>query len=92
MYKTFYLSVDRGCTYKRMTKDEGQFKQMIWDICMRALYPEGVIHTSGDPLAITIREPKQMTDNYTYYVHGSYTIDDVWDMITNMWDFVRSNC
>ena len=90
MYKTFYLSIDRGYSYKRFTKDESNFKHMIWDICMKALYPEGVIHKSGEPLAMTIREPRQMMDNYTYYVHGNYTIDDVWDMIIHMWDFVTS--
>ena len=92
MCKTFYLSLDGGDTYRRINKDESHFKRLIWDISMKALYPEGVIHTYGDPLAITIREPKQMRDNYTYYVHGSYTIEDVWSMINNMWDFVHSKC
>ena len=90
MCKTFYISIDGGETYTRLTKNETQFKRLIWDISMRALYPEGVIHTTGDPLSITIREPKQMRDNYTYYVHGSFTINDVWKMINSMWDFIHS--
>ena len=92
MCKTFYISLDGGDSYTRVSKDEVHFKRMIWDISMKALYPEGVIHTYGEPLAITIREARQMMDNYTYYVHGSFTIDDVWSMINNMWDFIRSKC
>ena len=90
MYKTFYLSIDGGNIYKRMTKDESRFKQMIWDVCMKALYPLGVIRVTGEPLSITIRDSRQMTVNYTYYVHGSSTLQDVWDMINHMWDFVTS--
>ena len=90
MCKTFYMSLDGGETYKRMTKDEDHFKKMIWDVSMKALYPEGVIHTYGDPLSITIREPKQMSSNFTFYVHGSYSIKDVWRMINRMWDFISS--
>ena len=90
MCKTFYLSIDGGETYKRMSKDEDHFKKMIWDISMKALYPEGVIHTYGDPLSITIREPKQMSSNFTFYVHGSFSIKDVWRMINRMWDFIIS--
>ena len=90
MCKTFYLSIDGGETYKRMSKDEEHFKKMIWDVSMKALYPEGVIHTYGEPLSITIREPKQMTSNFTFYVHGSFSIKDVWRMINRMWDFISS--
>lgn len=92
MYKTFYLSINGGETYRRVTKDERHFKRMMWDICMKALYPEGVIHTYGDPLSLTIREPKQMSDNHTYYVHESFTSDDVWKMINKMWDYISSKC
>ena len=65
---------------------------MIWDISMKALYPDGVIQTYGEPLAITIRDPKQMTDNFTWYVHGNFDINDVWKMIKVMWNFVKSKC
>ena len=92
MCKTFYLSIDGEYSYKLLTKDEAHFKRLIWDVCMKALYPKGVIHQYGEPLPITIREPKQMTENHTYYVHGSYTITDVWQMINNMWEYIKCKC
>jgi hypothetical protein len=65
---------------------------MMWDISMRALYPEALLKKYGEPLSITIRDAKQLKDNYTFYVHGSDTIDDVWTMVNDMWDFVTSKC
>ena len=90
MYKTFYLSIDGGDTYKRFTKDESHFKRMIWDISMKALYPGGVITTYGEPLSLTIREPKEMFVHFTYWVHASSTVEDVWEMINKMWDDIVS--
>jgi hypothetical protein len=92
MCKTFYLSIDGGDCYKRMHKDEARFKKMMWDISMRALYPEALLKKYGEPLSITIRDAIQLKDNYTFYVHDSDTIDDVWNMINKMWDFISSKC
>ena len=92
MFKTYYISMDHGDTFRRLTKDKARFMRQMWDKLTRELYPLGELSVCKKSLEINILEPKDMQEIHTYYLHADTTLDQLWELVKEMWREIEMNC
>lgn len=92
MFKTYYISLDHGKTFKRLTTDKTHFLYQMWTNLTKELYPLGELSVRHDVLGINIREPKDMREILTVFIDAETTLDKLWETINHMWDEIEVRC
>lgn len=92
MFKTYYISMDHGKTFKRLTKDKARFSRQMWDTLTKELYPLGELAVRLKTLEINILEATDMREILTVFIDAETTLDKLWETINHMWDEIEVNC
>ena len=92
MYKTYYMSLDHGETFRRYTRNKSQFTTQMWARLTRELYPLSELYVCNKTLEINIREPKDMREILTVFIHRETTLEQLWETIKELWDEIDMNC
>lgn len=92
MFKTYYISLDHGKTFRRVTTDKTHFLYQMWTKLTKELYPLGELSVRLDALGIKILEPKDMREIHTYYLDSLTTLEQLWDLIKEMWAEIERKC